>query len=684
MRKTFHIATVLLAGAALSTAQKVATDGATLVAPTIATNSSQPLPQVPTNTQRRVFADAAVTPKPLDMKLLLITGDGSEPAYESLRSFLEHVAIPYHAIVAKNQPLPPLGDSTKGFYQGILLTSGNLAINDAGNWRSALDPAGWTALDNYARDYRVRTVAAYAFPEPRYGTTFISSLSPNEAAPAYAALQPAGATLFSYLKPSASIKILYAFTFLGAAAPAAGETTVPVLKINGQVAGALHTKADGREYLSFGFDHASYLMHSLLLNYGMVNWVTRGVFIGSRQVYLIPQNDDHFLSNDLFVSNVPACQPVGPATDPTYDPAVNCPTLRMTGSDVDKLTAWQDRVNADPQFTKFKTSMAFNGFGTTRDGGAEPNDSLLARSKALSGKFFWVSHTYDHEHLDCFKPAPNSGICRPATYNESRAEISNNIVVAVRHRFPLDQRSMVTPNISGLTNPNFMRAAGDQGIRYMVGDTSRPGHTPVIPNTGIRSSIDPRILIIPRRATNIFYNAASPNLGANGSETDEYNFLYGPNGYFRMGNGQPFFTTTQSYQDIVNRESDALLTYMLRYEMYPSMFHQANFYAYNGASSLFTDVMDATMSKFKQLSSLPVSSVAQTELGEMLEERMQYLAANVRGVYTPGVSVTITTTGKATVPVTGVCKDLCSLYGAQQQSRIRLNAGQSITITGVQ
>jgi hypothetical protein len=243
---------------------------------------------------------------------------------------------------------------------------------------------------------------------------------------------------------------------------------------------------------------------------------------------------------------------------------------------------------------------------------------------------------------------------------------------------------MVTPNISGLTNPNFMRAAGDQGIRYLVGDTSRPGHTPVIPNTGIRSSIDARILIIPRRATNIFYNTVSPNVGANGSETDEYNFLYGPNGYFRMENGQPFFTSTQSYQDIINRESDALLTYMFRYEMYPSMFHQANYYAYNGAGSLYTDLMDATISKFKQLSSLPVSSVGQTELGQMLEERMQYLSANVRGVYTPGVSVTITTTGKATVPVTGVCKDLCTPYGGQQQSRVRLNAGQSMTITGVQ
>ena len=39
--------------------------------------------------------------------------------------------------------------------------------------------------------------------------------------------------------------------------------------------------------------------------------------------------------------------------------------------------------------------------------------------------------------------------------------------------------AMVQPDVSGLHNPDFLRAAGDFGIRYVVSDTSRrSGHAP--------------------------------------------------------------------------------------------------------------------------------------------------------------------------------------------------------------
>ncbi|MEZ5353161.1 MAG: hypothetical protein R2762_11040, partial [Bryobacteraceae bacterium] len=593
---------------------------------------------------------AATAPKPLDMKLLIIAADGTEPAFDAIRSSLEHIGIPYHAMVAKGQTLPPLGDATKGFYQGIILTSGNLAVEDAnGNWSSALSAASWTALDNYARDYKVRTAAMYAFPEVRYGMTFISALSPTEQAPAWASIPATGATVFPYVNTANPVKIQWAYTYLAGIYAEQGETTIPVININGQTAGALHTKADGREYLAFTFDQSPYLTHSLLLNYGMINWVTRGVFLGSRQAFLSPQNDDLFLPNDLFVSNIPACQPL-PGTDPTYDPAVNCPNLRITGADLDKLAAWQDAMRAKAQTRNFRVAHAFNGFGTTPDGDAPANDSLKLRAIAHRSRFFWLSHTYDHEHLDCFLPVPNSGICRPATYNESRTELVKNIQVATSLGLPLDRSSMVTPAISGLTNRNFMRAAGDNRIRYVVGDMSRPEHVPGIPNTAIRSTVDTRITIVPRRATNIFYNATTRNVGAAGSETDEYNFLYGPNGIFRLDDGTPFFQTTQTYDQVIDRESDALVTYMLRGEMYPSMFHQSNFYFYNGGQSLFTDLMDATFAKFGKMTNLPISSLAQTSIGSMLNERAAYLAAGVTGTFTPGVGITVKAQRTAYVP----------------------------------
>ena len=125
----------------------------------------------------------------------------------------------------------------------------------------------------------------------------------------------------------------------------------------------------------------------------------------------------------------------------------------------------------------------------------------------------------------------------------------------------------------------------------------------------IRSTVEPRVFIIPRRATNVFYNTTSPGVGAQGSEPDEYNYFFGPNGLYRVGGpgGPPFFAVDQTYQQIVDRESDALVTYMFRYELYPSMYHQANFYFYDNQHTLFTDVIDAALTKFKQMSNLPVS-----------------------------------------------------------------------------
>ena len=246
-----------------------------------------------------------------------------------------------------------------------------------------------------------------------------------------------------------------------------------------------------------------------------------------------------------------------------------------------------------------------------------------------------------------------------------------------------DDTSMVTPGISGLNNPNFLKAYVDRKMRYVVTDTSRPGGLPAIPNTAIVNSLQPSVVMIPRRATNIFYNTSTPVAGAVGSESDEYNFLFGPNGIFRIGGpgGAPFFPATQNYNQIIDRESDNIVAYMLRNETYPLMFHQANFYRYNGANSLFTDLMDAVMRKWSAISKLQVGSLKQSTLGNRLKELLDLNSAGVKGVFTPGVGVSLTAVKAAMVPVTGVCRSACeAVYNGQRQDRVRLNANGTITM----
>jgi hypothetical protein len=65
------------------------------------------------------------------MKLLILATDGTEPGLAALRSQLDHMGTPYDVILlAQGQPLPPLNSGSKGMYQGIILTLGNLGICD--------------------------------------------------------------------------------------------------------------------------------------------------------------------------------------------------------------------------------------------------------------------------------------------------------------------------------------------------------------------------------------------------------------------------------------------------------------------------------------------------------------------------------------------------------------------------
>ncbi|MEP6536333.1 MAG: hypothetical protein ABJF23_13485 [Bryobacteraceae bacterium] len=605
-----------------------------------------------------------------EMKLLVLAADGTEPSLLAIQAILSQMGVPYDLVVLTKTggALPPLNDSFKGYYQGIILATGNLATCTTNPCSIALPPAGWVALDKYAATYGVRTVSYYTFPDPRYGIVWTGASAPGGAA----AFTPAAAAVFPYLKRTAPVPITDAYLYLAAAAPGAGETTTPILTVNGQPTAVIHRKADGREYFALTFDNNPYLLHSLAFGYGLVNWVTKGIFLGQRKVYFSPQIDDVLLASDLFDPGSSSCKPSGFQIDPTTDPTGSCPTLRITSSDLNTIANWQDGVNSG-QAGRIKVNMAFNGFGATPAGGAAAGDPLSAAATLNRSKFIWTSHTFDHENLDCYNPVLNSGVCTPATYAQALAEINSNITISQKLGLVEDTPSMVTPNVSGLTNPNFLAAAAAKGIRYLVSDASSMPPS-ITPNTGVYSPLQPSILTIPRRATSIFYNTATPLSGV-ASETDEYNYFYGPNGIARIGGvgGPPFFNANQSYSQIIDRESDFILKYMLRGEVYPLMFHQANLRSYNGSSSLFTDLAGATLTKFQSLSGLPVNSLSLSSIGQVVADRMSYNASGVSATLTPGVSMTIKASRSAKIPVTGICKSSCEDNGGQPVSYFGVN-----------
>src|SRR5262249_55005621 len=153
--------------------------------------------------------------------------------------------------------------------------------------------------------------------------------------------------------------------------------------------------------------------------------------------------------------------------------------------------------------------------------------------------------------------------------------------------------------------------------------------------------------------------------------TSEYNALY-----------HNFWGRDLTYAEILDKESDVLLQYMLRGEVDPWMFHESNLRAYDGIHLLLGDLLDQTLAKYGRILTLPVRSLTQTGLGEWTAQRMQYDAAGVSGLISPSQgTITITATNPAVVPVTGLCSESSEAYGGQCISHLEVGAGQSVTFS---
>ena len=117
-----------------------------------------------------------------------------------------------------------------------------------------------------------------------------------------------------------------------------------------------------------------------------------------------------------------------------------------------------------------------------------------------------------------------------------------------------------------------------------------------------------------------------------------------------------------------------MLQYLLKWDLDPLMFHQANLRAYDGVHSLLGDLIDATLAKYNRWVNLPIRSDPQHVLGVRMAARMTYDASGVQGVLTPCSSLTLSVANSAaSVPVTGVG------YG----STIETHGGQSISYVTV-
>jgi hypothetical protein len=368
------------------------------------------------------------------------------------------------------------------------------------------------------------------------------------------------------------------------------------------------------------------------------------VFLGERHVYMSPQVDDLLIHNDQWVAST-ACGTAFEATGFEH---------RVTASDLLTVLNWQAATQSKQNTRSVRLSMAFNGYGAKR--GSYTPDTLtpFIMLPPVKNAFHWISHTFTHQNLDAVNATT------------ARQELKQNISMAATLGLPgFTPQTLVTPDVSGLVNATFLKTAYNLGVRYVVSDTSRPGYNNPTPNTGIVNTLQPGIFMIPRYPNNLFFNVGDPAAWAG-----EYNCMY-----------RGYWGRDLSYEEILGIESDRLLTYLLKGDANPWMFHQTNLDAYQRNRTLLTDLLDATLAKYNALYRLPVLSPPMQQIGDLMIRRAAYNASGVTATWNPNGSITVRVTKQATIPITGMAAAGAESYGGQMISYVNVDPRRPITIT---
>jgi hypothetical protein len=590
----------------------------------------------------------------VDMCVLVISANGKEDDLPAITQALEYLGTPYALYVARDAPgkltASTLFNGQHAFYQGVILATDSVAYQQGNNYVSSLSPQEWQALNGFEARFHLRQITWYTYPSTELGYQSAVTGLDTTHSPVSASFTEAARSIFPYVNTATPLAIQNTYAYL--AQPLSGPNTVPLLVDSaGNALAVVQTYSDGRQNLSMTFDSGRSAIYSVVLDEGLVSWVTQGLFLGERHIYLTPEIDDLFLPDRERVTSL-ACSPTETTSSSADFPPDNSTTgYRITGSDLQNVAKWESALNAQPMTRQLRLTFAFNGFRAVPQNPS--SDSLTSAVLRLKNQFYFVSHTYGHV------------LMKGMDYSTAYSELQRNIAVARQLGLTtFSPTDLVTPEISGLDNPQVLRAAHDVGIRFVVSDTSRKGYDNPSPNAGILNQYQPSILMVPRYPTNLGYDVSTP-----AEWVKEYNCTFGA-----------YLGRSLTYSEILDRESQTILSYMLAGDMDPIAFHQTNLRAYDGQHTLLLDLLDAVLAKYRSLYNLPVESLNLNVLGQRMLARMQYNAAGVTATLVPGQHITLTVRQAATVPVTGLRSAGAEFYGGQYISYIHLNAGQSVTL----
>jgi len=294
----------------------------------------------------------------IDMKLLVVNNAAANYAdFPAIQQILNYVGTPYD-VVDVSGAAPTLSDGAcHGYYQGVIFAYGGDYYN-IGSWQQS--------LINYEITFNVRQVNWYDAGDPNFGLSYTGTQIPSTQT--YTTnFTPAAASVFFYVNTSTPLTITNAAVDLTSAdAAAAGELTPLLQDAQGNIVSAIYNY-NGQQFLTQTFDSNAFLTHDLIVAYGLLNWVTKGVFLGDYHVYATQSIDDFFIDDSEWIPST-ACLTDPQTLDRTPPGAANLPMFRVNSGDMSQLVAWQKAKQADALLSQFELTIAFNGVGTTGNG----------------------------------------------------------------------------------------------------------------------------------------------------------------------------------------------------------------------------------------------------------------------------------------------------------------------------
>ncbi|OUM63303.1 hypothetical protein PIROE2DRAFT_10205, partial [Piromyces sp. E2] len=232
------------------------------------------------------------------------------------------------------------------------------------------------------------------------------------------------------------------------------------------------------------------------------------------------------------------------------------------------------------------------------------------KEKYAHENFYWTSHGFTHQRLDI------------ATANDVKNQVETNKKMAVRLGFfeknIFSKNTIVTPHSSGLHNVDAIETFMNDSIETAFGNINRKDITNAesdikgayIPwRTTMESSNIDGFSVIPRIPTMIFHQCSTPL-----ENTIKYNKIFEGTG---MG---------ASFDEILNRDTQQALLYLLQLRHNPFQFHQANLRSADlpDKKSLVELWTEKLIEKYNQYVKWPIVSIKSDDLRTSFFEREKF------------------------------------------------------------